>query len=91
MSFNPRKKHDKLRISYNNAIEILNNIVDNNDIEVLKSAYNEYQQRSTTRVRKAELSANRMLYRKYLKFKGKVDTFLLIYPAQPLIECVNCY
>ena len=91
MSFDPRKKHEKLRTSYNSAIEILNSIEDNNDIEILKSAYNEYQQRCTTRTRKAELSANRLSYRKYLRFKGKVNTFLLIYPAQPPVECLNCY
>jgi hypothetical protein len=91
MSFNPRKKHEKLRNSYNSAIEILSSIEDNNNIEVLNSSYNEYQQRSTTRARKAELSANRLLYRKYLRYKEKVRSFLLIYPGEPPVECLNCY
>jgi hypothetical protein len=69
MSFNPHKKHKKLRTSYNSAIEILNNIEDNNDIQVMKSAYNEYQQQYTRRAHKApELIANQLLYRKYLRF-----------------------
>jgi hypothetical protein len=91
MSFTPCKEHKKLWTSYNSAIELLSSIEDNNDNEVLKSAYNEYQQQYTTRACKAELSANRLLYRKYLRFKEKVITFLLVYPAQPPVECLNCY
>jgi hypothetical protein len=91
MSFNPHKKDEKLWTSYNNAIEILNSIEDNNEIEILKSAYNEYQQCYTTIAYKGELSANWILYSKYLRFKGKVSIFLLIYPVQPPLECLTCY
>jgi predicted glycosyl hydrolase (DUF1957 family) len=81
MSLNPCKKHKKLQTSYNSAIELLNSIEDNNDIEVLKSAYNEYQPFYTTRAHKAELSANRLLYRKYLRFKGKVNSLFTHLPS----------